>query len=169
MTLHVKNSFVHSSAVIVGEVRIGRSVFIAPNAVLRADEPDSKIYISDNCNVQDNVVVHALRGSAVLVEESASLSHGCVVHGPCKIGKRCFVGFRAVVFDAELGKGSAVMHGAIVTGIEIPSNTLVPAGSVIDSQEKVKELSKVPHRVKRFTASVLHANKLLLKKYLSQK
>ena len=54
---------------------------------------DRPIRVKDNCNVQDKVVIHALENTSVLIGANTSLAHACIVHGPCKIGKGCFVGF----------------------------------------------------------------------------
>ena len=55
-----KDTYVHSTAVIIGKVSIGKNVFIGPGAVIRADEKGSSIIIKDNCNVQDRVIIHGL-------------------------------------------------------------------------------------------------------------
>ncbi|MBU0952022.1 MAG: hypothetical protein KKH91_04250 [Elusimicrobia bacterium] len=86
--MHI-SAFVHPTAVIIGNVKIGKQVFVGPDAVIRADEPKSSIFIGANCNVQDRVIVHALQNTSVYVDNNSSLSHGCIVHGPCKIGKKC--------------------------------------------------------------------------------
>ena len=97
------SAYIDSTAVIIGKVDIGKNVFIGPGAVVRADELGSSITIKDNCNIQDRVIIHALENTSVLIEENTSLVHGCIVHGPCKIGKNCFIGFGSVVFNAEVG------------------------------------------------------------------
>src|SRR5512136_162740 len=89
-------AFVSESAVIMGNVEIGHDVFIAPNATIRADEPGSRVIIHSGCNVQDNVVVHALAGSKAEVFSNSTLGHGCIVHGPCIVGKDCFIGFGSI-------------------------------------------------------------------------
>ena len=61
-------------------------------AVIRADGPRSSIVIRDNCNIQERVIIHALENTSVFIEETGSLAHGCIIHGPCKIGKDCFIG-----------------------------------------------------------------------------
>ena len=92
-----KTAYIDPSAVIIGKVTIGRNVFVAPGAVIRADEPESFIRIGDNCNIQDRVVAHALANTSVIIGRNTSLSHGCIVHGPCVIGKGCFIGFGSVI------------------------------------------------------------------------
>ena len=63
------SSFIHSSAVIIGNVIIGKNVYIGPNAVLRGDW--GLIQIDDGCNVQENCVIHMFPGTTVHLEENA--------------------------------------------------------------------------------------------------
>ncbi|MCG7847879.1 MAG: carbonate dehydratase, partial [ANME-2 cluster archaeon] len=93
-----ESAWISETAVIVGNVTIEDDVFVAHNAVIRADELGSSIVIDRGSNVQDNVVIHAMSGSKVSIGSTTSLAHGCIVHGPCLIGDGCFVGFGAVVF-----------------------------------------------------------------------
>jgi carbonic anhydrase/acetyltransferase-like protein (isoleucine patch superfamily) len=116
-----KTAYVCDSAVITGNVIIGEHVFVAPNASIRADEPGSVIIISDGCNIQDNVIVHALTNTKVLIGDHTSLSHGCIVHGPAKIGKNCFIGFGSVVFGCNIGDNCFVSHRALVKNLNILS------------------------------------------------
>lgn len=101
------SAYVDPSAQIIGNVRLGPCVYVGPNAVIRADETDfssavAPIEIGPECNVQDGVIIHALGGAKVTVGRRSSLTHGCIVHGPCTLGTGCFVGFGAKVFDAEM-------------------------------------------------------------------
>lgn len=160
-----KDACVDESALIIGKVRIGKNVFIAPGAVIRADEQGSSIIIKANCNVQDRVVVHALSKSRVIIDEGTSLSHGCIVHGPAKIGKNCFIGFGSVVFRARLGNGVVIKHLAVVEGIKIPQNRLVESHKTITNQEDLKDLGFVSKEMKAFTRMVVKANLKLVRGY----
>jgi len=160
-----KTAYVHPTAVIIGQVRIGRRVFVGPGAVIRADEPGSSIIIHDNCNVQDRVVIHALEKTSVIVEESTSLSHGCIIHGPCKIGRNCFVGFGSVVFKAEINEGTVIKHLTVAEGIKISSNKLVTNGTVIDSEDMIKQLAPATEKLKTFSQKVVRTNLDLVKAY----
>lgn len=160
-----KTAYVDSSAVIIGKVTIGRNVFVAPGAVVRADEQESSIAIGDNCNIQDRVIIHALGNSSVLIEDNTSLSHGCIVHGPCRIGKQCFVGFGSVIFKAKLNDGVFVKFMAVVSGVDIPSGRMVPDGAVIDTSEKVESLASISEDLREFSQNVLEANLELVRGY----
>ena len=48
-----QSSFVHKEATIIGNVIIGKDVYIGPGASIRGDW--GQITIEDGCNVQDNL------------------------------------------------------------------------------------------------------------------
>jgi phenylacetic acid degradation protein len=113
-----ESAFVHPQAAVTGNVIIGRDVYIGPGAALRGDW--GGIEVGDGCNVQENCTIHAFPGVNVVLEESAHIGHGAVIHG-ARIGRNALIGMNAVVMDhAVVGAGSIV--GAL---------TLVPSGMVI--------------------------------------
>ena len=153
-----EKAWISETAIIIGNVYIGDNVFVAHNAIIRADEPGSSIVISDGCNVQDNVIIHSLSHSQVLINRGTSLAHGCIVHGPCKIGKGCFIGFGSVVFDCTIGDDSLVMHNATVRKVTIPDGKVVPDGMAISNQDAVGELDDITSDLAEFKVSVVQAN-----------
>lgn len=162
------SSFIHSTANIIGNVKIGKNVFVGPLAVIRADEPKSSIVIGDNCNVQDRVIVHALQNTAVCVEEGSSLSHGCIIHGPCKIGRKCFVGFNSVVFSAELGKGVVIKHLAVVEDVVIPEGKTVGPLHLVNNKATVQKLKAADKKTEIFVSKVVSMNLKLTRGYKVQ-
>lgn len=101
-----ESSFIHPNATVVGNVIIGRDVYIGPGAVIRGDF--GKVIIEDGCNVQENCTIHMFPGATVLLEEGAHIGHGAVIHG-AHIGRNALVGMNAVVMDdATVGPGSIV-------------------------------------------------------------
>jgi len=161
-----KTAYIDPMAVIIGKVNIGKNVFVAPGAVIRADEQKSFIVIGDNCNIQDRVIIHALGNSSVIIGKNTSLSHGCIVHGPCKIGKGCFIGFGSVVFKSELADYVFIKHLAVVEGVNIPYQKVIPSGEVIDS-DKLKILKPVSKKTRDFSKQVIKTNLTLRKGYLN--
>ncbi|MFH1258897.1 MAG: DapH/DapD/GlmU-related protein [Elusimicrobiota bacterium] len=159
------SAFIHPTAVIIGKVKIGKKVFVGPGAVIRADEPKSSIFIGDNCNVQDRVVVHALQNSSVYVDDNTSLSHSCIVHGPCKIAKNCFIGFGSVIFNAELGQGVVIKHLAVVEKVVLLPGKAVEPLQLINNETKAKKLKKTDKITEDFVNKVLAVNKKLLQGY----
>ncbi len=136
-----KTAFVHPQAAVTGNVVIGRDVYIAPGAAIRGDW--GKIVIKDGCNVQENCTIHMFPGVTVVLEESAHIGHGAVIHGG-HIGRNCLVGMNAVVMDnVELGDECIV--GALTfvpEGMEIPKRKVVvgnPAKIVKDVSDEMIE------------------------------
>jgi len=164
------SAFLDPTARIVGRVKIGQRVFVGPNAVVRADEPDNRgrvlpITIDEDCNVQDGVIVHALAGTEVTIGRGSSLAHGAIVHGPCTIGEGCFIGFGAVVFGSRLDQGVFVSSRAVVENANIPPDTFIPPAAVV-SQDLIDRLRKTQPNQRRFMAGVVSANRRLAEGYL---
>ncbi|MCX9014471.1 MAG: carbonate dehydratase [Candidatus Methanoperedens sp.] len=160
-----KSAYISEYAVIIGNVEIGENVIIAPNATIRADEPGSRIIIGSGCNIQDNVVIHALQGSTVLVGNKTSLSHGCIVHGPCTIGNNCFIGFGSVVFNCVVGNGCVVQHMALLKDVTIPDRKTVNDGMVVNEQDTADKLDKVTKDLTDFATRVVSVNLMLSESY----
>jgi len=166
------SAYVDPTAQLIGNVRVGPRVYVGPNAVVRADEADSSslvapIEIGPECNVQDGVIIHALRGTKVTIGRRSSLGHGCIIHGPCSLGERCFVGFGAKVFDAVIADGAFIGTGALVQAVELATNSLVPPGVSVFSREHVMRLvstaSPEDHEV---AERVVAANLTLVEGYI---
>lgn len=96
------SSFVHPQATVTGNVIIGKDVYIGPGAAIRGDW--GGIIIKDGCNVQENCTIHMFPGVTVVLEASAHIGHGAIIHG-AHIGENCMVGMNSVIMDnVELGK-----------------------------------------------------------------
>ncbi|QKE73360.1 hypothetical protein HPK19_11335 [Arthrobacter citreus] len=88
-----------------------------------------------------------------------TVAHGALIHGPCYISDKVFVGFNTIVYTAIIGKGACISYNAVVTnGLQIAPNEFVPPGANIDSQEKADALSNVPKDSKEFAAEVQRVN-----------
>ena len=164
-------AYVDPSAQVIGNVHIGPKVYIGPNAVIRADESDDNgdvqpVVIDAGCNVQDGVIIHALAGTQVRIGPRTSLAHGCIIHGPCITGEWCFVGFRAVVFNTTLGDGVFVDTSAVVQGVDLAANALVPSGVVVSSEEDTaRHVGTTSQANARFREDVVTANRALADGY----
>ena len=158
------SSYVDESATIIGDVRVGKDVYIAPSVSLRADEA-SPIIIGDECNIQDSAVFHGLKGSSIELGENVSVAHGAVINGPIKMGDECFVGFNSVVHASTLGKKCFVGHLAAVIGVTLAEGSFVPHGKVVDTQEKADALGRVPESLKDFNEEVVEVNCEFAKSY----
>ena len=158
-------AYIDPTAVIIGAARIGSDVFIGPGAVIRADEPGSSITIKDNCNIQDRVIIHTLEDTSVLIEENTFLAHGCIIHGPCRIGKNCFIGFGSVVFKSEIEERTLIKHLAVVEKIHIVPDRVVESGQAVNCEYISKKLKCANKKDKEFMEKVARVNLNLLEGY----
>ena len=105
-----EGTFVADTAVIVGDVTIGRDSSIWFNAVLRGDV--NTITIGDRTNIQDGAVIHTLydgspHPSQTHIGNDVSVGHNAIIHGGIIMG--------AIILDnAEVPAGCIIAAGALV-------------------------------------------------------
>lgn len=169
-----ETAYVHSFSNLIGDVRIGANVMIAPGTSIRADE-GAPFHIGNGTNVQDGVVIHGLEKGRVIgddgnsysvwIGQSSSITHMALIHGPAYIGDSCFIGFRSTVFNARIGDGCIVMMHALIQDVEIPPGRYVPSGAVITSQQQADRLPKVQAADVKFATHVVGINEALRSGY----
>src|SRR5258706_3378569 len=118
------SSYVHPTAVLIGDVIIGRNCYIGPAASLRGDF--GRIILHDGANLQDTCVCHGFPGTDTVIEEDGHIGHGAVLHG-CRIRRGALVGMNAVINDnADIGEEAIVAAMAFVRAkMIVPRRTLV--------------------------------------------
>lgn len=156
-----ETAYIHSFSNLIGDVRIGSNVLIAPGTSIRADE-GAPFHIGGGSNVQDGVVIHGLEQGRVIGDDDASysvwvgnntsLTHMVLIHGPAYIGDDCFIGFRSTIFNARIGQGCIVMMHTLIQDVEIPPGKLVPSGAVITYQHQADQLPDVRDSDRAFVA-----------------
>ena len=112
-----ENTFLAETAVILGDVTIGRDCSIWYNDVLRGDV--NKIVIGDRTNIQDGAVLHTIydrakHPSQTIIGNDVSIGHNAIVHGGV-IGDNCLIGMGATVLDnAVIPPGCIIAANALV-------------------------------------------------------
>ena len=154
-----ESAYVDPTAQLIGKVKVQENVFIAPNVIVRADEPglDGKVeptIIGSDTNVQDGVIIHSRGGTSVIIGQKTTLAHGVIVHGPSQIGPGCFMALRSVLYSATLEDGVWVGIGAIIMRATIPFHTMIPAGTVISSKEDVHQFRVTNHKEQQYNQEV---------------
>lgn len=121
------SAYVHSSAVLIGDVIVGPDCYVGPCASIRADF--GRFSMGRGSNVQDNCTVHCFAGGEVRIGEYCNIGHGAVLHG-CVVEDRALVGMNAVVMDgAVIGENALVAALAFVpAATEIPGH-MIAAGT----------------------------------------
>src|SRR5690606_24601335 len=109
-----ENCFLAETAVIIGDVAMGKDCSIWYNAVLRGDVHSIKM--GDQVNVQDNAMVHCTyQKSPTNIGNKVSIGHNAIVHG-CTIHDNVLIGMGAIVMDDSVVESfSIVAAGAVVT------------------------------------------------------
>lgn len=166
-----RTAFVHPTAVLIGNITVGKSVFIGPYAVIRADEstgnkPVSPVIIGDRVNIQDGVIIHALAETGVRMGSGTSLAHGALIHGPATIGRNCFIGFRSLVFRACIGDGSIVLHDCHIENTKLPHRTHVPSRATILAPRDSDYLNRTNKELRAFAAGISRTNIRHARRYL---
>jgi len=120
-------AYVDDTALVVGDVTLGRDTSIWPMAVARGDI--QRITLGERSNIQDGCVLHVTHGSRfnpgghpLVVGDEVTVGHQVVLHG-CRIADRCLIGM-----------GSVVMDGVVIgPQVILAAGCLVPPGKALES------------------------------------
>jgi carbonic anhydrase/acetyltransferase-like protein (isoleucine patch superfamily) len=111
--------YVHASAQVIGDVRLGADSSVWCNAVLRGDV--NHIVIGRCSNIQDFTMGHVShrtaskpQGSPLVIGDYVTVGHSVILHG-CRIGDECLIGMGSIVMD----------------DVVIPDRVMIGAGSLV--------------------------------------
>mgnify|MGYP000005103772 CR=1 FL=1 len=120
------SSYIDETALVLGDVQIGKNSSIWPLTVIRGDV--NSIKIGDNTNIQDNSVLHVSHdgpynpnGFNLTIGNDVTVGHRVILHG-CHIANSCLIGM-----------GTTIMDGAI-----IEPYTLIGAGSLVSPNKHLE-------------------------------
>jgi carbonic anhydrase/acetyltransferase-like protein (isoleucine patch superfamily) len=165
------SALIDPSAQIIGHVQISRDVFVGPLAVIRADlrGPDGKVLpikIDAEVNIQDGVIIHCDTGSSVIIGPKTTIAHGVIIHGPCTIGRECFLALGASLYKVTLEDHVWVGIRAVAKQVTVPAFTRLPAGGVIRERTELLALRLITEKEREYMEGVWAANSRLRKDYL---
>jgi phenylacetic acid degradation protein len=105
-------AYIHPSADVFGDVRIGAGCWIGPGARIRGDY--GRIVIGECSAVEDNVVIHARPGEQTTIGDWVTVGHAAIIHN-ATLGDWAVIGMGAIVSDwALIGEWGVVAEGAVV-------------------------------------------------------
>ena len=136
-----EGTFVAETAVLIGDVTVGKGSSLWYNVVLRGDV--NKITIGDRTNIQDGTVIHTLydkspKPSQTHIGNDVSVGHNATIHGAI-IEDNCLIGMGATILD----------NAVVASGCIIAANALVLSNSKLEPNsvyagvpaKKVKEVT----------------------------
>ena len=147
-------TYIHESAHIIGDVKLGDDSSVWLNAVVRGDV--NHIIVGKCSNIQDFVMCHVSHkteskplGSPLVIGDYVTIGHSAILHG-CEIGDECLVGMGSIIMD------DAVVSSRVMIG----AGSLVPPGKKLESGflyvgrpvEKVRALTEAEIAYLRYSA-----------------
>ena len=137
--------FVAGTAVVIGDVTLGRGASVWYGAVLRGDS--GAIRVGDGTNIQDGAVLHCDAEAPLTLGRGVTVGHGAVVHGAA-VEDDVLIGMHATLLNGcVIGAGSVIGAGALVReGQVIPPRSVVVGvpGKVVRtvSDEQLEEIRR---------------------------
>ncbi len=121
-----QGAYVDETALVIGDVSLGRDTSIWPMAVVRGDI--HSITIGERSSIQDGSVLHVTHdsrfnpgGYGLVIGDEVTVGHRVLLHG-CHVGDHCLIGM-----------GSVIMDGATVK-----SRTIIGAGSLVSPGKQLE-------------------------------
>ncbi|HEC76835.1 MAG TPA: gamma carbonic anhydrase family protein [Thermoplasmatales archaeon] len=146
-----KKPFIHDtaivdeSAIIMGNVFVGKNASIWPDVLIRAD--DEPVFIEEGACIMDKAFIEA--PSEVFIGKGSVISHGATVHGS-RIGENVMVGIGAIVLEVEVGKNSIIGAGSVVNK-NVDENSFfagVPAKKIRElKEEEIKRTKQIAREI----------------------
>lgn len=131
--------FIHSSAILIGDIEIGKDSSVWPLVAARGDV--NMIRIGERTNIQDGTVLHVTRESNVtpkgyplVIGDDVTVGHKCMLHG-CTLGNRILVGMGAIIMDGVVVQDD-VFIGA---GTLVPPNKTLESGNLYVGNPMIKK------------------------------
>ncbi len=153
-------AYVDPTAVVIGDVELGRDSSVWPMAVIRGDV--HRIRIGARTNIQDGAVVHVTHdgeftpgGYPTLIGDDVTVGHRAIVHA-CTVGNRVLIGMGAILMDgAQVEDDVMIAAGALVPpGRHLASGYLY-VGSPARAQ---RALTEAEYRMLPYSAQHYVAN-----------
>jgi len=121
-----KTAYVDETAVVIGDVTIGKDSSVWPMCVIRGDV--NTITIGARTNIQDGSILRESHesefssGFPLVVGDDVTVGHKAILHA-CSISNMCLIGMSATVMDG------AILDDYVIIG----AGSLVPPGKQLES------------------------------------
>lgn len=134
-------SFVAESALVIGDVRIGKDAYIGHGVILRGDY--GTIIVGKGTAVEEGAIVHARPDDRTVFGRYVTVGHGAMIHN-AEIKDYAVIGMRATISDySVVGRWAIIGEmGLVKNSQQVPDNSVavgVPVRVVSKVDEKQKE------------------------------
>lgn len=151
------SAFIHHSAQIIGDVKIGMESSIWCSAVVRGDV--NSIRIGAQSNIQDLCTLHVSHrraginpeGASLLIGDRVTVGHAVILHG-CHIADECLIGMGSIIMD----KAIVESHVMIAAGSLVPEGKHLESGYLYLGRPVKAIRALTPDEMTHFTYSALH-------------
>lgn len=136
-----QDSFIAESALVIGNVQIGKDVYIGHGVILRGDY--GTIIVGDGTAIEEGAIVHARPNDHTVFGSQVTVGHGAMIHN-AQIKNYAVIGMRATISDYSIVGEWAIIGemGLVKNNQHIPDGSVavgVPVRIVSQVDEKQKE------------------------------
>ena len=108
---------------------------------------------------------HPCNAVAVTIGEFTSIAHRSIVHGPCTVGDRVFIGFNSVLFNCVVGNRCVVRHNSVVDGRNLPDAFYVASTTRMGPETDLSRFPMVSVCASEFSEDVARTKVDLVRGY----
>ena len=137
-----KGTFIAESALVIGDVQIGKDAYIGHGVILRGDY--GTILVGDGTAIEEGVIVHARPNDRTIFGNHVTVGHGAMIHN-AQIKDYAVIGMRATISDY-----SVVGEWAIIGEMGLVKNSQNVPDGVVAVGVPVKVMGKVDKKQKEF-------------------
>jgi len=137
-----QGAFVAESALVIGDVQIGKDAYIGHGVILRGDY--GTVIVGEGTAIEEGVIVHARPNDRTIFGNHVTVGHGAMIHN-ARIKDYAVIGMRATISDySVVGEWTIIGEMGLVK-----NNQNVPDG-VVAVGVPVKVMGKVDKEQKEF-------------------
>jgi carbonic anhydrase/acetyltransferase-like protein (isoleucine patch superfamily) len=137
-----QGAFVAESALVIGDVQIGKDAYIGHGAILRGDY--GTIHVGEGTAIEEGAIVHARPNDRTIIGNRVTVGHGAMIHN-AQIHDSAVIGMRATISDYSI-----IGEWAIIGEMGLVKNNQTVPDGVVAVGIPVKVVGKVDNKQKEF-------------------
>ena len=135
-----QGAFVAESALVIGDVQIGKDAYIGHGAILRGDY--GTIIVGEGTAIEEGAIVHARPDDKTIFGNSVTIGHGAMIHN-ARIKDYAVIGMRATISDySVVGEWTIIGEMGLVKNSQIVPDGVVAVGVPVRVAGKVDKKQK---------------------------